>query len=61
MPLAVSPDDLRLAERNAFLASLAPQAKEHFLAALQAAAARGLSDDVAWREAVISAETAYPI
>lgn len=53
------PRDLILAERNAFLESLAPEAKERFLAALEDAAARGLSEQSAWEEAVVAAETTY--
>ena len=49
----------RIAERNAFLESLAPEAKERFLEALQAATTRGLDEEIAWREAVIAAETTY--
>ena len=51
----------RIAERNAFYESLAGEAKERFLGALQAASERGLDEEIAWREAVIAAETAYSV
>lgn len=54
-----TPDILRLQERNSFYESLSPAAKEHFMAALEAAQARGLEEEVAWREAVRAAETTY--
>ena len=54
-----TPDILRIQERNAFYESLSPAAKEQFLAALEAAQTRGLEEEVAWREAVRAAETAY--
>ena len=53
------PRHLILQERNAFLESLAPEARERFLAALEDAAARGLSEQSAWEEAVVAAETTY--
>ena len=53
------PHDLMLQERNAFFHSLAPAARDSFLRALEAAKTRGLDDDIAWREAVIAAETTY--
>ena len=55
----VTPTEHLLAERNAFLESLAPEAKERFLAALTDAKERGMSDDAAWEEAVVAAETTY--
>jgi hypothetical protein len=54
-----TPTENLLAERNAFLESLAVEAKERFLDTLVAAKERGLSDDAAWGEAVVAAETTY--
>lgn len=53
------PHALRLQERNAFFHSLAPAARDSFLRALEDAKTRGLDDEIAWREAVIAAETTY--
>ena len=36
------------------------EAKERFLHALTAAKERGMSDEAAWEEAVVAAETIYP-
>ena len=49
----------RINERNAFFESLPPEAKGRFLDALQGAVDRGLDEEIAWREAVIAAQTAY--
>jgi hypothetical protein len=54
-----TPHELTLAERNAFLESLAPEAKERFLDALTRSKEAGLTDRAAWVEAVVAAETAY--
>ena len=54
------PEARRLQERNAFYESLAIEAKERFLRALDEAQGRGLSEEAAWREAVVAAETTYP-
>lgn len=56
---ANDPLSLKLQERNAFFHSLAPAARDSFLRALEAAKARGLDDEIAWKEAVIAAETTY--
>lgn len=53
------PVSLKLQERNAFFHSLAPAARDNFLRALEAAKTRGLDDEIAWKEAVIAAETTY--
>lgn len=53
------PHALKLQERNAFFHSLAPAARDNFLRALEAATDRGLDEEIAWREAVIAAETTY--
>ena len=53
------PVALKLQERNAFFHSLAPAARDSFLRALQEAKTRGLDDEIAWREAVVAAETTY--
>ena len=53
------PVSLRFQERNAFFESLAPAARDNFLRALEAAKSRGLDDEIAWKEAVIAAETTY--
>lgn len=55
-----TPEDLRIAERNAFYESLSIEARDRFLRALEDAKARGLDDEASWREAVIAAETTYP-
>lgn len=54
-----TPEGYAVAERNAFLESLSIEAKERFLDALSAAKDRGLSDEAAWEEAVVAAETTY--
>ncbi|GEM_PF-5101497 len=54
-----TPEELLLAQRNAFLESLSIEAKERFLDALTGAKERGLSDKAAWEEAVVAAETTY--
>lgn len=54
-----TPEIAEKRERNAFMESLAPEAKDRFLAALESAAQRGLSDKAAWEEAVVAAETTY--
>ena len=56
---ADDPVSLMLQERNAFFHSLAPAARDNFLRALQEAKTRGLNDEIAWKEAVIAAETTY--
>lgn len=56
---ADDPVSLKLQERNAFFDSLPPAARDSFLRALEAAKTRGLDDEIAWREAVIAAETTY--
>lgn len=55
----MTPDEAAKAERNAFLESLSPEAKERFLAALERAADRGMSEEAAWEEAVVAAELTY--
>lgn len=55
-----TPAQARVDERNWFYESLPPEAKARFLDALTAAKDRGLSQDAAWEEAVLAAETAYP-
>lgn len=62
-PGASSRDDpkhLEEQERNVFYATLSPKAQADFLNALERAKESGLSDQEAWQEAVIAAETAYP-
>lgn len=59
MTLTRTPEDALLAQRNAFLESLAPEAKERFLRTLENAADQGLDEETAWREAVVAAETTY--
>lgn len=54
-----SADDLKLQQRNAFLESLSPAARDRFLAELEKAAVLGLDEETAWQDAVIAAETTY--
>lgn len=56
---ASTPRALELEERNAFYTSLSIEARDRFLDALKRAAEAGLSEQEAWTEAVIAAETAY--
>lgn len=56
---AETPEELAIEQRNAFYESLSIEAKERFLEALRSASDRGLSEEMAWQEAVIAAETAY--
>lgn len=56
---ADTPEELAIEQRNAFYESLSIEAKERFLTALRSASDRGLPEEVAWREAVMAAETAY--
>lgn len=56
---ASTPRALELEERNAFYTSLSIEARDRFLDALKRAAESGLSEQEAWHEAVIAAETAY--
>lgn len=59
MTLTRTPEEARLAERNAFFESLAPEAKERFLEALEREAAKGADEESAWTAAVVAAETTY--
>ena len=54
-----TPEENLIAQRNAFMESLSIEAKDRFLDTLAAAKERGLSDEAAWEEAVVAAETAY--
>lgn len=47
-------------ERNRFYESLSMEARERFLDTLAVARERGATEDAAWQEAVVAAETAYP-
>ena len=58
-PTTPAPIEAEKAERNAFYESLAPEAKERFLAALEKAAAQGVSEEAAWEDAVVAAELTY--
>lgn len=58
-PETETPEQSRVVERNSFYNSLPPEAKAKFLSALEEAAGRGLSEDVAWKEAVRAAQFAY--
>lgn len=55
-----TPLEAEIAQRNAFMESLSIEAKDRFLAALTDAKERGMSDQAAWEEAVVAAETTYP-
>lgn len=59
-PETADPEQSRIAERNAFYNSLPPAAKERFLDTLTVSRERGLSEEAAWEEAVVAAETTYP-
>ncbi|MEA3201564.1 MAG: hypothetical protein QOE90_2992 [Thermoplasmata archaeon] len=54
-----TPEEMLLMQRNAFMESLSIEAKARFLDVLTEAKTRGMSDEAAWEEAVVAAETTY--
>jgi hypothetical protein len=55
----MDPEEGRLRERNAYMESLSIEARDRFLSTLEECAARGMTEEEAWREAAEAAQTTY--